>query len=97
VSYVLSAPLWLVALAFAAAAPFCVGALQSVLELRLRRRTEEAIARALSTHDHPDANRRGVSARAESVLGEEVDSEVRLLAAVKAAPAADEIDPREEG
>jgi hypothetical protein len=45
---VFSTPLWLVALAVAAVAPLCVRALQTVLELQLRRRTEEIIARARS-------------------------------------------------
>jgi hypothetical protein len=44
-------PLWLVALFVAAAAPFCAAALQTVLESRLRRRTSETLARALSTID----------------------------------------------
>jgi hypothetical protein len=45
-SFALPIPLWLVALALAAAAPFCVRALEVSLQARLRARTLEAIARA---------------------------------------------------
>jgi hypothetical protein len=47
-SDILSAPLWLVGLAAAAAAPFCVSVLHAVLEARLRRRTRRILARARS-------------------------------------------------
>jgi hypothetical protein len=46
---VLHAPLWLVALTAAVAAPFCVSALQRGLESKLRRQTQATLARALST------------------------------------------------
>jgi hypothetical protein len=42
-------PLWLVALIAAGAAPFLAGALQALLESKLRRRTETVLARAFST------------------------------------------------
>jgi hypothetical protein len=42
-------PIWLVALVLAAAAPFCVSLLAAVLQWRVRRRTQDLIARALST------------------------------------------------
>ena len=44
-------PLWLVALIAAGAAPFLAGALQALLESKLRRRTETVLARAFSTLD----------------------------------------------
>lgn len=39
-------PLWLVALVFAAIAPWCVRAFADVMEKRLRRRTADVLARA---------------------------------------------------
>jgi hypothetical protein len=45
---VLHPPLWLVALVAAGAAPFFAGALQALLESKLRRRTEMVLARAFS-------------------------------------------------
>jgi hypothetical protein len=91
---VFSAPLWLVALALAAAAPFCVGALQSVLELQLRRRTAEALSLARAIAESPDPT---VSQRRAGLRERGGGGEVRLLAVVEAVPAADETDPREEG
>jgi hypothetical protein len=46
VTEVFTAPLWIVALAIAAAAPFCVSGWQAVLESQLRRRTELVLERA---------------------------------------------------
>ena len=43
---VVHAPLWLVALTAAVAAPFCVAAYQAALESRLRRTTQAVLARA---------------------------------------------------
>ena len=43
----LSAPIWIVALALAACAPWFVRALSDGLEARVRRRTEALVARAL--------------------------------------------------
>ncbi len=51
-SDVLSSPAWLitvVGITLALVAPWIVGALQAVLEERLRRRTLDTIARAMST------------------------------------------------
>jgi hypothetical protein len=42
----LHAPLWLVALAAAVAAPFCVGLIQAALESKARRTTESYLTRA---------------------------------------------------
>jgi hypothetical protein len=39
-------PVWLIALIVAGVAPFAAGALQAVLERRMRRRTFEALGRA---------------------------------------------------
>jgi hypothetical protein len=47
-SDILSAPLWLVALVAAVAAPFFVAALQAMLEARLRRRTLRVLERAIA-------------------------------------------------
>ena len=47
-------PVWLIALILACAAPFLVGALQSLLERRLRRRTLDTIHQALSTRTDPN-------------------------------------------
>jgi len=44
----LSAPIWIVALALAACAPWCVRAISDALEGRVRRRTEAVVARALA-------------------------------------------------
>ena len=44
----LSAPIWIVALALAACAPWCVRAISDGLEARVRRRTEALVARALA-------------------------------------------------
>jgi hypothetical protein len=41
-----SAPVWLFAVALALLAPFAVGALQGLLERRLRRRTLDVLTRA---------------------------------------------------
>jgi hypothetical protein len=43
----LSAPIWIVALALAACAPWCVRAIADGLEGRVRRRTESLVARAV--------------------------------------------------
>jgi hypothetical protein len=43
---VLSSPIWIVALAFAAGAPWLVRAFADHLELRVRKRTDAVIARA---------------------------------------------------
>ena len=53
-SDLVSAPLWIVALVLAAAAPFFVRALQVVLEGRLRRRTRRVLERALSRAEERD-------------------------------------------
>jgi hypothetical protein len=45
-------PLWAVALAAAAAAPWCVRALVKELERRSRERTVEALARASRREEH---------------------------------------------
>lgn len=61
-------PVWLVALIFAGAAPFLAGALQSLLERRLRRRTLEAI-KAIET------SQRALSARTETDVLERREEE----------------------
>jgi hypothetical protein len=54
-------PLWAVALVVAAAAPFVVSYVADVMEARVRKRTEEALAAArrskqpTSSHDRHDA------------------------------------------
>jgi hypothetical protein len=55
---VLHPPLWLVALLAAGAAPFLAGAMQALLESKLRRRTEMVLARAFSTPGETVDNRR---------------------------------------
>jgi hypothetical protein len=55
----LRAPLWLVALLAAAAAPFVAGALQMALAARVRRRSEDLVARALGRIDARGTTGRG--------------------------------------
>ena len=70
-------PLWLVALIVAGAAPWVAGALQAVLESRLRRRTDAVLARALAML--PAASGGGASAggSANDARAEAVESETR--------------------
>jgi len=68
-------PLWLVALIVAAAAPFCVAALQAVLEARLRGRTKATLGRAFSALDATDS--RKVRRKTEERSGEGPDGERR--------------------
>jgi len=52
-------PIWLVALVFAATAPWCVRAFADVIEQRLRRRTAAVLARAGVSRDHSGAEADG--------------------------------------
>jgi hypothetical protein len=61
-------PVWLVALIFAGAAPFLAGALQSLLERRLRERTLEAIEsiESIEANKAIETSQRALSAPAET-------------------------------
>jgi hypothetical protein len=48
-----SVPIWLVAIAVAAAAPFCVRFYATTLEKRVRQRTERALATELQVVEGP--------------------------------------------
>jgi len=52
-------PIWLVALVFAATAPWCVRAFADVIEQRLRRRTAAVLARAGVSRDNAGAEAEG--------------------------------------
>jgi len=57
-------PLWAIALVLAAAAPWCVGAMQSILEERRRERTRKLL-RNLGLHVEEQGAKRAASKQGE--------------------------------
>jgi len=74
----LSAPIWIVALALAACAPWCVRAISDALEGRVRRRTEALVARALAASGFApgsSAPSHGVTSQSEGPAEEDFEHE----------------------